>query len=415
MSPDARNILYISYDGMTDPLGRSQVLPYLTGLAARGHAITILSCEKPASRARAGAAVARLCRDASIDWRPIAYHKRPPILSSLYDSWQLKRSAARLHAEKRFDLAHCRSYIPAMAGLWLKRRFGTAFLFDMRGFWAEEKVEGGGWRLDNPIFRGIFRFFKRREAEFLREADAIVSLTAAARDEMAQRPVMADRPGATVAIIPCCVDAGHFSPSPGNGRESGRAVLGIAPERPVLVYLGSLGGNYMLGEMLDFFLAFRARRPGALFLFITRDDPAAIRAAAAARSIAETDLIVRAATREEVPAFVAAADLGIAFKRATFSALACSPTKLGEMLAMGVPVVVNAGVGDVEAIMADTRAGVVVRSFDRDSLLAAADAALAISLDPDAIRDSALRWFRLDEGIDRYDRLYRSLGPRPTP
>ncbi len=226
---------------------------------------------------------------------------------------------------------------------------------------------------------------------------------------------MADRPGATVAIIPCCVDAGHFSPSPGNGRESGRAVLGIAPERPVLVYLGSLGGNYMLGEMLDFFLAFRARRPGALFLFITRDDPAAIRAAAAARSIAETDLIVRAATREEVPAFVAAADLGIAFKRATFSALACSPTKLGEMLAMGVPVVVNAGVGDVEAIMADTRAGVVVRSFDRDSLLAAADAALAISLDPDAIRDSALRWFRLDEGIDRYDRLYRSLGPRPTP
>ena len=43
--------LYISYDGMTDPLGRSQVLPYLQGLSERGHEITLLSCEKPARMA----------------------------------------------------------------------------------------------------------------------------------------------------------------------------------------------------------------------------------------------------------------------------------------------------------------------------------------------------------------------------
>src|SRR4051794_20204501 len=41
------SVLYITYDGLTDPLGRSQVLPYLTGLAERGHRITVLSCEKP--------------------------------------------------------------------------------------------------------------------------------------------------------------------------------------------------------------------------------------------------------------------------------------------------------------------------------------------------------------------------------
>ncbi len=31
------HILYISYDGMTDPLGQSQVLPYLKGLAKKGY------------------------------------------------------------------------------------------------------------------------------------------------------------------------------------------------------------------------------------------------------------------------------------------------------------------------------------------------------------------------------------------
>jgi len=41
-----KNVLYISYDGMTDPLGQSQVLPYLVNLSASGYNFTILSCEK---------------------------------------------------------------------------------------------------------------------------------------------------------------------------------------------------------------------------------------------------------------------------------------------------------------------------------------------------------------------------------
>ncbi len=38
--------VFLSYDGMTDPLGQSQVLPYLEGLAASGHRIHIVSAEK---------------------------------------------------------------------------------------------------------------------------------------------------------------------------------------------------------------------------------------------------------------------------------------------------------------------------------------------------------------------------------
>jgi hypothetical protein len=40
------NVIYISYDGMTDPLGQSQVIPYLIGLTKKGHNISIISCEK---------------------------------------------------------------------------------------------------------------------------------------------------------------------------------------------------------------------------------------------------------------------------------------------------------------------------------------------------------------------------------
>jgi len=42
----SKSVLFISYDGMTDPLGQSQVLPYLCGLSALGWDITLMSAEK---------------------------------------------------------------------------------------------------------------------------------------------------------------------------------------------------------------------------------------------------------------------------------------------------------------------------------------------------------------------------------
>jgi hypothetical protein len=40
-------VLYVTYDGLLDPLGSSQVVPYVLGLAARGVEIDVLSFEKP--------------------------------------------------------------------------------------------------------------------------------------------------------------------------------------------------------------------------------------------------------------------------------------------------------------------------------------------------------------------------------
>ncbi|HXC74444.1 MAG TPA: hypothetical protein VN640_07175, partial [Sphingomicrobium sp.] len=70
-------VLYITYDGLTDPLGQSQVLPYLAGLAGLGHRITVLSCEKPQRMAQDGDRIRRQCAAAGIGWTPLAYHKRP--------------------------------------------------------------------------------------------------------------------------------------------------------------------------------------------------------------------------------------------------------------------------------------------------------------------------------------------------
>jgi hypothetical protein len=401
-------ILYITYDGLTDPLGRSQVLPYLIGLAELGHEITILSCEKPERMDRDGERIRKLCADSGLDWVPLKYHKKPPILSSARDAAALQRAAIRLHRERPFDSVHCRSYIPARAGLALKRRFGVRFLFDMRGFWPDEKVEGNNWNLANPLYAAVYRYFKRLESRLLRGADHIISLTAAGKVQLLTRPEL---PGADglITVIPCCVDFDHFPLATGATRHAARERLGIATDDPTLLYLGSLGSWYMLDEMLEFFRVYHSRRSTARFLFITPDDAQPIRDAAAARGVDPDRLTILAASREEVPQLMAAADLGIFFIKPVFSKTASSPTKMGEMLAVSLPIVANAGVGDVGQMVEDIGCGVAIGEFSPSSYAAALDRMEALQGSPEVRRKRALPWLDVGIGIKRYDQVYRKL------
>ena len=411
MTRDSRSsarVLYLSYDGMCDPLGGSQVLPYLVGLARRGHRISLISFEKPERSKAERRQVEQLCEEAGIEWHALAYHKNPPVLSTLYDLRSMQRLAARLQRRAPFDVVHCRSYIPALAGLRLKRQSGMRFLFDMRGFWADERVEGGQWNLTNPLFRAVYNYFKRRERDFWREADAIVSLTEAAREIVEH--ANAGRPGAPpISVIPCCVDFDAFPPVSQQTRATARQKLGIPEMATVAAYLGSFGSWYMVDEMLDFFRVQLERDPDAIFLIISREPEHEIVAAAERHGIGRDRLVVRSATRAEVPQFISAADYGLFFIMPVFSKKASSPTKMGELLALELPMVTNGGVGDVERILDETGAGVIVKAFDEASYREALDSLSQLSPDMDRWRTATRTWLDLEQGVDRYDAIYAAL------
>lgn len=403
---DVLSVLYLSYDGMCDPLGGSQVLPYVEGLAARGHRITLISFEK-LCHSEQTAEVEEQCRAAGIVWRPLTYHKRPPVLSTLYDLASLRRLIHQLHSSQGFEVVHCRSYLTALVGLQFRRRYGTRLIFDMRGFWADERVEGGLWDLSNPLFRAVFRYFKRLESELLRTSDAVVSLTERGKQVLLARRDRA-QDAAPITVIPCCVDFTFFPLCSNDSRLAARALLDIAPGVRVAAYLGSIGTWYMLDEMLDCFAVQLERDPLAVLLIVSRDDPAVIRAAAGARGIASVSLVVRDATRTEVPQLLAAANYGLFFIRPTPSKLASCPTKLGEFLAMGLPVLTNAGVGDVAEVVQQGGAGVIINHFDRTAYGAALDELDALPQLGAQWREHSRKWFDLETGVERYDALYRA-------
>lgn len=399
-------VLYLSYDGLTDPLGPSQVLAYLVELAKAGHQITLVTFEKPERPSAERQALAEQCRATGIDWHPQRYTRRPPIISTLKDLRVMTKVAERLAAGRGFDIVHCRSYLPALVGARLKRKAGLAFLFDMRGFWADERVEGGLWNLGNPIFRTIFRWFKRQEKRLLAEADHVVVLTEAGRDILRhQWRVSTATP---ITVIPCCADFAAFPAITPAARKEARARLHIASQAPVAAYVGSIGTWYMLGEMLDFFALQRARNPSSVFLFVTRDATGPVLAEAARRDIPASALRIKGGTRDEVPRLLAAADYGLFFIRPTFSKQASSPVKLGELLAMELPVVTNAGVGDVDRILGETGAGISIEALGPGGYEQALDAVAALRPDRERLRAGRTRWFDLAEGVRRYEAIYEA-------
>jgi len=180
----SRNVLYLSYDGMTDPLGQSQVLPYIIGLSKKGYRFHLISFEKPDRFAKFRDDIQALCDKNDINWHPRIYTKKPPLLSTMYDVWQMRKLSFELNLEHQFSIVHCRSYLSAMVGLAMKKKYNTKFLFDMRGFWADERVDGKIWNLKNPIFNRVYRFFKRKERKFFLEVAHLISLTYAGKEEM---------------------------------------------------------------------------------------------------------------------------------------------------------------------------------------------------------------------------------------
>ena len=107
--------------------------------------------------------IQQICTEQNIDWQPIFYTKNPPVFSTIWDIYKLNKKVKYLHQQKQFDLSHCRSYIPALIGLGFIQNHHVKFLFDMRGFWAEERDEGGLWNVNKPHFKIIYNYFKRQE------------------------------------------------------------------------------------------------------------------------------------------------------------------------------------------------------------------------------------------------------------
>ncbi len=410
MQPVKKNILFISYDGMTDPLGQSQIIPYMQGLSKKGYQIFILSCEKKQAFVQHEAAVKNMLEGYSIQWHTVMYTKSPPVLSTIKDIVNLRRAAKKIHRKHSIDLVHTRPGIPALVGLWMKNKFHIRFLHDIREFYADSRVDGGIWNIRNPLFRNIYHYFKNKEAAQTSACDGMVCLTYAAEKIIRQQPAF--KKNTPLAVIPCSADMQLFDPAniTDQQKEALKKELNIQHCDFIVSYLGSVGGWYMTDEMMQFCKLLSDKKSNAKFLFITPHLHDVITQKAADAGIPKEKIIIRQSKRNEVPALLALSHYSLFFIKPCFSKLSSSPTKHGEIMAMGIPVITNAGVGDVKEIIERYQSGFVVDEFAEKSFLQVADAITAgKSFDATAIRKGACEYYSLTKAVEQYAAMYKAI------
>jgi len=396
--------LYLSYDGLTDPLGQSQILPYLKKLSSNTE-IHIISSEKEENFKKYEQDVNEFIGNSNIYWYPMKYKKFPPILSTAYDLLSMYIKSLRLHKIFKFSSLHCRSHLTAILGHYFKKKTNVPYIFDVRSFFPEERVDGNLWPQDRLIYKFIYSYFKKIEKEMLVTADHIVVLTEKAKQVLS---IDANR----ISVIPCCADFSHFDYNKISGDSTllAKKKLGIEEDNFVLTYLGSLGTWYLLDEMLNFFKALKINNPKSVFLFLSPTEPDFIYDAARQKGINLDDIYIKFSPRKELPLLLSISSASIFFIKNTFSKKASSPTKLAEIMGMGIPVIVNSGVGDVDEIIQKISQGKIVDLDNRNPYEEIVKNIIQLKdADRKSIRDEGLKIFSLNKGVELYRQIYLKL------
>lgn len=394
-----RSVLYITRNGLLEPLGQSQIFSYLFGLSIHRR-ITLISFEKPADLFNSARMqeMRHKCSSHGIYWIPLQFRLKPrpwaPALAipqlALVAFWQWR-------LRSRPQLVHARSYVPAAIALLLHRLTGVPFIFDMRALWPEELITAGHLQRGSLLHRALLALERR----CLQEASGVVSLTQAAMVYLQAR-YPRELAGQRIAVIPTCADLQRFQPAE------------PAPSAPLVIgCIGTvLSGWFLIDWLRAFFEAIARADPTARLELISRDAPEAILAALQPSPAWAHRLLLQAATPDEMPSIVQRHTASVMFFTGGLSKLGSSPTRMAEVLGCGRPVVANPGVGDVEQVIRQHRVGVLAPGDGAAAMDACVAELLALLQDPQLAsrcRGTAEALFSLESGTAAYHQLYAQI------
>jgi len=401
-----RKVLYLAYYGMTDPLGQSQVLSYLKGLSKHGYSFDVIGFEKPEVYEERKQDVYKFIEGYDIRWIAKKYHKSPPVFSTMFDIEIARKEVRKLCLENKYDIVHCRGYILADVAIDAKKRTGAKFIFDMRGWWPDEKKESGLW--NSFLFNPVYKYYKKQERKYFEQSDIAISLTHIGKSTIAQLSLKSSD---QVSVIPTCVNFELFKPFDQNQREKIRASLSIPQDALVMLYSGSVGANYRTDLVLKLFSYLQNINANSYLFFLSHAEHSIINNAIEEANIDKQYVRIQSAKYHEVSNYLMVGDIGVIMYNTGFSVIGRSPTKLGEYWASGLNVLAAKGIGDLEAIMAQyPEGGVLVDNInDNEAFKNAVVQILKQHRDKVKLREYANQYFSLESGISKYLDIYKKL------
>jgi glycosyltransferase involved in cell wall biosynthesis len=395
--------LYLSLTGMTEPLGRSQVLEYLVDLS-RTRRIHLISFERT-GHVQAIGAVEKIMKAHQIDWHYQFYSNRHGIFSTIIQIVSAVWMGARIIRNHRIGVIHARSFIPAIAGQILKKRYGTRLLYDIRGFTVEEMVDRERIRSGSLLYR----LLKKIEGLLYRNSDHIVTLTQKSKQILENLL----RNGTAITVIPTCANKEIFRPSGEDEKNRLKSELGFQRHENILIHTGTISNRYDFDAEIRFFKALQQLKPDFRFLVVNQGEEALIEKRFAKHRVDPLNYKIVASPYDEMPRLLNIADLSVFFIPPTEAKAAMAPTKFAENIACHLPVITNSGVGDMEEYFNRYRVGLLLSWQDLGNHCGETAARLVPMLgqNPDQFDFDRLfrEHFDKDIAVKEYNEIYRTI------
>ncbi len=366
------DVTYLSVDSIQEGVGSSQITPLILGLAKRGKSVCLITFEK----IKPSEELVELFHRAGVTWIAKDFGKQGA-LGGLRRLNELRRSVPQS------AVLHGRSDVATVSALLSGVK--APVLWDVRSLWSDQRLLIGtaGWNKSTARAARVLENFAASKSA------AMTTLTAAVV------PILEDRHKRIPTIrevIPTCVQTSKFLPSQ-------------MPSGQITCLLSGTFNNY-----------YDLNRTRLILDEIRKTIKLRVIWARAGESPTERldlgeDLIV-SATHSEMPKIISDSHFGIAICKSEnqVSLAAAVPTKIGEFLAAGRPVIVSEGIGDLDQMISITQTGVIVASngtlqnVTREIIKLVNDANT-----PARCRELALKHFDMENSIDRYSVIYNKM------
>jgi hypothetical protein len=346
-----KNVLYISILGMSEPLGKSQVLEYLSDLS-ENYSMFLYSFEKDL-RKKIINGLSEKMENEKIEWSFQKYSNKHGILSTVRQIFSSYKELKNIIKKNNIKLIHARSLIPVVIALFLKRKYKLKVIFDIRGFQIDEKAEVG--RLTKGSI--LYKLLKKIEHYSYKKSDSIVTLTYASIPYISQycNPEK-------ISVISTCANKQLFKRLSMEEKMQFKQEVGYASTDKILLHVGAVSNWYDFDNELKIVSKLMLDDPNLQFLIINKSEHNFISNKISEFNIDTRRLKVIEVVFYDMFKYLNIVDASIFIIKATFSKTASAPTKFAENLACGLFSITNNGIGDMNKFFQENKT--IGYSFD---------------------------------------------------
>jgi transposase-like protein len=314
-----KNVLYVSYDSISEPISQSQIIPLLIKYS-ENYKVYLVSFEKNKK------ILLNNVIKKNITHIILKFQKNFFLKAAYFFFYQIL--LIFIVFKYKINIVHTRSYIPTLLIL-LSRFFKRLnIIFDIRGFWFDEKYEA------KKINLIIYKILKIVEIILFKTANKVITLSKISKKIINTNFNIKD---CKINIIPTFTNFKKFKHNK-KKTPSNKIIFG---------YVGNVGMNYEFEKVINFFEKFN-KINSEWKLIVANNEITEIPLINSL--LFKNKIKLKKINFTDMNNFYSKIDVGIYFLKKVFSKKSSCPTKLGELIATNTPFITNSGIGDINKI-----------------------------------------------------------------